>query len=185
MNRIQKALFLVLGLVNVFVLDSHASGKKDAGDRIPTVETVDFSRFAGTWYEISRIPIAIARDWVNTRDVYVLKDSGKWEVRYEGNKGSDNGPLKVLTQRLRIPNPERPGEMEVSFLPLVWLPYRLLYVSEDYRFMIVGSSSEDLLWIMSKEALPADGEYERVTAIAADFGYDITRLERVPQSGTF
>lgn len=157
--------------------------KKDMALEIPTVPTVDFSRFAGTWYEISRIPIPVAKDWVNTCDIYIPNDDGTWSVRYEGNKGSDSGPRKVLKQKLRIRNPERPGEMEVSFIPLVWLKYRLIYVSEDYRIMLVGSSSMDFLWVMSTDPLLPEEDYARVTEIASGFGYDVSRLQRVPQSG--
>lgn len=157
--------------------------KKDQALGIPTVPEVDFSRFAGTWYEISRIPIPVAKDWVNTCDIYIPNENGTWSVRYEGNKGSDSGPRKVLKQKLRIRDPEKPGEMEVSFIPLVWLKYRLIYVSEDYRIMLVGSSSMDFLWVMSTDPLLPEEDYRKATEIAAGFGYDVSRLQRVPQSG--
>ncbi len=157
--------------------------KKNAALEIPTVEQVDFARFEGKWFEISRIPIPVARDWVNTCDIYIPNKDGTWSVRYEGNKGSATGPRKVLKQKLRIPDPEKPGQMEVSFIPFVWLKYRLIYVSDDYRFMLVGSSSMDFFWVMSKEAIPSTADYAKLLEKAVGFGYDINRLERVSQSG--
>jgi apolipoprotein D and lipocalin family protein len=49
--------------------------------------------------------------------------------------------------------------------------------------MLVGSSSMDLLWIMSREARPSDAEYLTLVEKAASLGYDTSRLERVSQSG--
>ncbi len=148
-----------------------------------TITELELSRFEGTWFEIARIPIPIARDWVDTCDIYIKNANGTWSVRYEGNKGTYAGPRKVLKQKLRIPDIARPGDMEVSFIPFIWMKYRLIYMSEDYRFMLVGSSSMDLLWIMSREARPSDEEYLTLVEKAASLGYDTSRLERVSQSG--
>jgi Bacterial lipocalin len=148
-----------------------------------TVTELDLSLFDGKWFELARIPIPIGRDWVNTRDIYIKNSDGTWSVRYEGNKGSSDGPGKVLKQRLRIPDSARPGDMEVSFIPFIWMKYRLLYMSDDYRFMVVGSSSMNLLWLMSREANPSSGEYEALKVKAASLGYDTAKLERVSQSG--
>jgi lipocalin len=149
----------------------------------PTVTALDLARFEGKWFELARIPIPIARDWVNTCDIYIRNENGSWSVRYEGNKGTDSGPRKVLRQKLRIPDPARPGDMEVSFIPLIWMKYRLIYMSDDYRFMLVGSSGMDLLWLMSREALPSEEEYLALAGKAAALGYDVSKLERVSQSG--
>lgn len=157
--------------------------QKTASTLPATVAQLDLFRFEGTWYELARIPIPIARDWVNTRDVYIHNADGSWSVRYEGNKGGSGGPRKVLKQRLRIPDPARPGEMEVSFIPFIWMKYRLLHMSGDYRFMLVGSSSMGLLWLMSREPNPSVEEYEGLKAKAASLGYDVAKLERVSQSG--
>ena len=186
--KIKRTAFAVSLFLAAACLAS-AAPKSDGADKkaqpLPaTVTHLDLSRFEGPWYELARIPIQIARDWVNTRDVYIHNADGSWSVRYEGNKGSADGSRKVLKQKLRIPDPARPGDMEVSFMPFVWMKYRLIYMSEDYRFMLVGSSSMDLLWLMSREAKPSIEEYEALRAMAASLGYDVAKLERVSQSGS-
>ena len=100
---------------------------------------------------------------------------------YEGRKGSAQGPRKVLQQRLRIPDPARPGEMQVSFLPLVWLDYRLIYMDEGYRFMLVTGSTRNYLWLMGRDPKPGPEDYARLVARAAAMGFEVSRLERVPQ----
>lgn len=181
--KVSRNALLVAILCATAASSVTAAPKPDPVKLIPTVSTLDLSRFEGTWYELSRIPIPIARDWVDTVDIYIHNDDGSWSVRYEGNKGSVSGPRKVLKQKLRIPDPSKPGDMEVSFIPFVWMKYRLIYMSDDCRFMLVGSSSMDYLWLMSREARPTTKEYDSLAQKAASLGYDITRLERVLQSG--
>lgn len=178
----KKTMLMFVSLLGA-AMSASAAPKQNPVETIPTVAKLDLARFEGTWYELSRIPIPIARDWVNTADIYVHNADGTWSVRYEGNKGSASGPRKVLKQKLRIPDPARPGDMEVSFIPFVWMKYRLIYMSDDFRFMLVGSSSMDYLWLMSREARPTDAEYHALVAKAASLGYEASRLERVSQNG--
>jgi apolipoprotein D and lipocalin family protein len=152
-------------------------------EALATVSELDLARFEGRWYELARIPIPVARDWVDTSDVYVHNPDGTWSVRYEGKKGYSSGPSKVLKQRLRIPDPAKPGEMEVSMIPFVWMKYRLIHMSADYRFMLVTSSSRNFLWLMSREPRPPEADYEALVEKAAALGFDRFRLEKVPQSG--
>ncbi|MBL8968732.1 MAG: lipocalin family protein [Spirochaetaceae bacterium] len=172
---------LAIGLAALAAACSPDEPKPGSTASIPAVEALDLSRFEGAWFELARIPIPVARDWVNTADIYIRNADGSWSVRYEGNKGSPEGPRKTLRQRLRIPDPGRPGEMEVSVIPFLWSKYRLVHMSPDYRFMLVTSSSKRFLWLMSREQRPEPAEYEALVARAAELGFDTARLERVLQ----
>ncbi len=182
MKSLHKRLVVVIGLLMLCGGFMVSGAKAESTSHIDTVSTVDLSRFEGTWYELSRIPIPIADDWVNTVDIYIRNSDGSWSVRYEGNKGTPEGKRKVLKQRLRIPDASQPGEMQVSFLPLIWADYRLIYLSDDYRFMLVTSKTMDMLWLMSSESNPSEEEYSALVEQAAGLGFDTARLERVLQS---
>lgn len=153
----------------------------DSTGNLPAVAKLELKRWEGPWYELARIPVPIGRDWVNTLETYTPKGDGTYSVVYEGRKGSPQGPRRSIRQSLRIPDPARPGEMQVSFLPLVWLDYRLIYMAEDYRFMLVTGSSKNYLWLMGRESKPAPEAYARLVEKAAAMGFDVSRLERVPQ----
>lgn len=176
--RLMSLFFVGMSSISTLLC---AAPSKEKPELPPVVSSVDFSRFEGIWFELSRIPIPIAKDWVNTVDVYIHNPDGSWSVRYEGNKGSFTGKRKVLKQKLRIPNPQDPGNMQVSFIPFIWMDYRLIYLSEDYRFMLVGSKSMDLLWLLSTEQIPTEEEYTTLVNKAVELGYDVSLLERVPQ----
>lgn len=156
---------------------------KRTTDHIPSVSELDLYRFEGTWFELARLPLPVAKDWVATTDTYEPVSPGRYRVLYEGRKGDVDGPSRRMTQRLRIPDPTHPGEMLASFVPLVWLPYRLIFMDRNYRSMLVTSRSMNLLWLMAREPDPSGGEYERLVSLAGDLGFEVSRLFRVPQRG--
>ncbi len=178
----KKKMAFAAGLIMCMAAAIFAAPSREKPEPLPTVTVLDLDKFEGTWFELSRIPIPVAKDWVNTVDIYIPHPDGKWSVRYEGNKGSPEGKRKVLKQKLRIPDPRHPGEMEVSMIPFIWMKYRLVYMSADYRFMLVTSSSTDFLWLMSREAVPSAAEYDGLVAEAAALGFETGRLERVLQT---
>lgn len=171
-----SALLLVSGMATL----GCAKGP-DATADLATVVNLDLKRWEGAWFELARIPVPIGRDWVNTVETYTPKGDGSYSVVYEGRRGSPQGPRRSLVQRLRIPDPARPGEMQVSFLPLVWLDYRLIYMAEDYRFMLVTGSTRNYLWLMGRDRKPLAEDYASLLEKAAAMGFDVSRLERVPQ----
>lgn len=150
---------------------------------IPSVPVLDLEGFAGIWYELARIPLLIGKDWTGTADNYQKGEKGFWQVVYSGKKGSHTGPDKKIRQKLRIPDPEKPGEMEVSFLPFIWMKYRLVHMSRDRRTMIVTSSTRRYLWLMSRERILPDKEYKALVWKAKDLGFNTSLLVKVDQSG--
>ncbi len=178
MNHLSLAAALVL--VSGIATLSCAKSPNSTAD-LPSVANLELKRWEGAWYELARIPVPIGRDWVNTVETYTPKGDRTYAVVYEGQKGSPQGPHRSLKQRLRILDSTRLGEMQVSFLPLVWMDYRLIYMEEDYRFMLVTGSSRNYLWLMGREKKPSPEDYARLVERAAGMGFNVARLERVPQ----
>ena len=178
MTRIRSAALAAAILALSFL--SSCAGAPSTKD-IPAVRTIDFGLFEGPWYEIARIPIPIARDWVGTMDTYIRNDDGTWVVLYEGFKGGFDGKKGLMKQKLKIPDPQVAGEMSARPFPLVWLPYRLIYWNEADRTMLVTSGTTDYLWLMAKESVPPPEVYEALMEESRRLGFDVSRIERVPQ----
>ena len=162
-----------------FLLASCAGAPSTEG--IPAVQKIDFALFEGAWYEIARIPISIASDWVGTTDTYIRNADGTWLVLYEGYKGGFEGKKGVMKQKLKGVDSSVDGEMSARPFPFVWLPYRLVYWNPENRTMLVTSGTMDYLWLMAKDPVPAPGVYETLVKESARLGFDTSRLERVPQ----
>lgn len=178
-NRASAVHAAVLAAAALALL-SACAGAPSTKD-IPAVRSIDFGLFEGAWYEIARIPIPIARDWVGTTDTYIRNDDGTWLVLYEGYKGGFDGKKGVMKQKLRIPDPAIAGEMSARPFPFTWLPYRLVYWNEEDRTMLVTSGTMDYLWLMAKDPVPPPEVYEALVEESRRLGFDISRLERVPQ----
>ncbi len=172
-----------LGLLSVILFSVFflSCASAPSTENIPAVRRIDFNLFEGKWYEIARIPISIAGDWVGTTDTYIKNNDGSWLVLYEGFKGDFDGRKKVLKQKLKIKDPDVHGEMSARPFPFVWLPYRLIYWNESDRTMIVTSGTMDYLWLMAKDPVPPEDIYEKLVDVSAGFGFDVNLLERVPQ----
>lgn len=148
---------------------------------IPAVTSFDEGVFEGVWYELGRIPISIARDWVGTSDTYLRNKDGTWTVLYEGFKGGFDGKKGLMKQQLKPKKNAPAGELLASPFPLLWLPYRLVYWNEADETMLVTSGTMEFLWLMAKDPVPEPAVYQDLIDQAARLGFDTARIERVPQ----
>ena len=59
--------------------------------------------------------------------------------------------------------------------------YRIVYLDTDYQFTIIGRSKRDYVWLMAREPIIAETDYDRLLKIIAEEGYDLGKIRRVPQ----
>lgn len=153
------------------------------------VDAVDLSRYAGTWYEIARLPNQFQDDCVSDvtatytpqsdGDITVVnrcrEADGTWNeaegvARPEG-EGQGNAALEV-----------RFAPAILSALPNVWGDYRIIGLDPEYRWAVVGEPERDYLWILSRTPAMSPGDYDRAVAIAQANGFDVAKLRKTPHS---
>ena len=143
-----------------------------------TVASFDLSRFMGRWYEIARYEHRFEKGMTHVTATYTLRDNGTVSVKNEGLK---NGKHKEIEGRAKQPDPKDPGKLKVSFFLWFYSDYYVLDVDPDYRYVLIGSSSDKYLWIMSREkTLPAEKQEELLDKLRTR-GYDISKLLFVAQ----
>jgi apolipoprotein D and lipocalin family protein len=59
--------------------------------------------------------------------------------------------------------------------------YLVLHVDPEYKETVVGRSARDYVWVMARTPTIPDADWERLTAIVKEAGYDPAKLRRVPQ----
>jgi lipocalin len=144
-----------------------------------TVRSFDLDRYLGTWYEIARFDHSFERDMDNVTAEYLLRDDGKI---YVINSGWKNGKYKVADGKARQPDPKaNPAHLEVSFFLFFYSPYNVMMIDEDYQVALVGSSSPNYLWILSRTPAMDTDVLNAVLEEASDRGYDISKLIWVDQ----
>lgn len=145
-----------------------------------TVKKFDLNRYLGTWYEVARYNHSFERGMDNTMAEYILQDDGTVAVI---NTGWKNGKFKVTEGKAKYPDPTgKPGGLKVSFFMFFYSPYNVMLVDENYQLSLVGSKSDNYLWILSRTPEPDPVLLEVMLAEAEDRGYDTSKLIWVDQS---
>ena len=60
--------------------------------------------------------------------------------------------------------------------------YRVIYLSDDYSKTVIGRSKRDYVWIMARKPAISDAEYTAITNFLQEQGYDISKLQKIPQN---
>ena len=132
----------------------------------------------GRWYEIARYEHRFEKGMTHVSATYTLSGNGKIEVLNEGLK---EGKHKQIKGRAKQPNPQDPGKLKVSFFLWFYSDYYVLYIDPEYRYLLVGSSSDKYLWIMSREKSLAKETLDQLIDKLRVRGYDTDKLLFVAQ----
>ena len=54
-------------------------------------------------------------------------------------------------------------------------------LTADYSQTIISREARDYVWIMARTPVIAGTEYQRLLKIVGEQGYDLTKVQRVPQ----
>ncbi|MDX9771114.1 MAG: lipocalin family protein [Tenuifilaceae bacterium] len=171
---------VILMYVATFVAISFNAMAQNTNE-LKTVSDVELEKFLGVWYEIARFPHSFERDLVGVTATYSLKKNGNIRVLNQGYKNTLDGKVKSAKAFAKIPNPNEPGRLKVYFFWPFGADYLILDLDKDYQWALVGSSSPNYLWILSRSPQMDDGLYKSIVAKAKSLGYDISKLELVPQ----
>ncbi len=148
---------------------------------LPTVARVDLSRFMGDWYVIAAIPTFLERGAYNAVESYRLTDEGAVDTTFSFRKGGFDGALKRYHSTGYIRDAQSNAVWGVQFFWPFKADYRVMYLAPDYSVTIIGRLRRDYVWIMARSPSIAGSEYNRLAALIADAGYDISKLRKVPQ----
>lgn len=144
-----------------------------------TVKELDIHRYMGKWYEIARYDHRFERGMTHVFTEYSLKDDGKIRVV---NQGIKDGKPKSVEGKGKQPNPkEYPGRLKVSFFLWFYSDYYIMELDDNYQYAIVGSSSDDYLWILSRTPEMPKEQLDMLLENIAQRGYDLSKLIFVEQ----
>jgi apolipoprotein D and lipocalin family protein len=146
-----------------------------------TAGHVELSRYAGTWYEIARIPQWFESGCVGTTATYEPRSDGKLNVTNRCREGSLTGKERSIHGTARVVDAPQNARLKVSFGGPFEGDYWILRLNEDYTTAAVGSPDRWTLWILHRKPTMSESEYAAlIESLKAD-GFPVERLERVPQ----
>ena len=143
-----------------------------------TISSLDINRYMGHWYEIARFDHRFERDLEQCEAFYRLMPKGKISVE---NSGVDSRTGDRKSAYGKAHAGEKPGQLRVSFFWIFYSDYNILALDDDYKWALVGSSSPDYLWILSRTPQLPSSTLDSILRIAKSRGYDTSKLIWVKQ----
>ena len=146
--------------------------------RVPQPEKdVDLQRYLGKWFELARYENWFERGCEAATAEYGLLPDGEVSVRNSCRYGGVAGRLKVTSGKARILPGTGGTKLKVSFFgPFYVGNYWVLDRAEDYAWSIVGEPSGRYLWILTRDAHPAESMQQMLIRRAGELGFDAARI---------
>ena len=151
---------------------------------LKTVEYVDVKRYMGTWFEIAKFPQRFEKGLVGITANYTLLENGKVEVLNSGYKEDFNGKLKTIKGKAWVADTATNAKLKVSFFWPFAGNYWILELGKDYEYAVVGDKSRKYLWILARTSRMDEAVFNGLLERVQDMGFDISKLERIPQKHT-
>ncbi|MDH3321262.1 MAG: lipocalin family protein [Betaproteobacteria bacterium] len=148
---------------------------------ISTVANVSLERFMGDWYVIANIPTFIEKGAHNAVESYRLADDGTIETTFTFRQDGFDGDLKRYTPTGYVLDAQSNAVWGMQFIWPIKADYRIVYLAPDYSQTVIGRQARDYVWIMARTPQIPESDYRRILDFLAREGYDVSRIEKVPQ----
>lgn len=176
----RNKVFVFLSLL-ILLINTGCSSTKDM-KRTETVAQLELDQFLGKWYEIARYDHSFEKGLSGVTATYSMRADGKIKVLNQGFKGGLNGKPSEAIGKAKIPNPQEPGKLKVSFFWIFYGDYFVLELDDqDYQWALIGSSSEKYLWILSRTPQLEDADKKHILQKMKERGYSKELLIWVEQ----
>ena len=146
-----------------------------------TVKELDLNRYMGTWFEIARYDHSFEKGLVGVTATYTLRPDGKITVLNQGYKNSLSGKHSIAKGKAKLPDVDEPGKLKVSFFLFFYADYNILELDKNYQWVLIGSSTNKYLWILSRTPKMEPDAYNKIIGLAKKRGYDTDKLILVEQ----
>jgi apolipoprotein D and lipocalin family protein len=148
---------------------------------LETVDYVDLRRFMGDWYVIANIPTWLEQGAHNAVESYRLDDDGTIATTFTFRDSGFDGPLKDYHPRGFVRDTASNAVWGMQFVWPFKADYRIIHLTPDYQVTVIGRNQRDYVWLMARRPQLAPERYREAVAVIAAAGYDVSKLQRVPQ----
>jgi len=154
-------------------------------DQLNVVDEVNLERYAGTWYEVARLPNRFQNRCVSdVTATYTILDNDQIKVVNRCRK-ADGSFIEAEGRARRAGKNEPNSKLKVrfapkilSFLPFVWGDYWIIELDPDYRYAVVGDPGRKYLWVLARDPEMEDTMLGEILDRTGEQGYNITEVTR-------
>ena len=180
-NLGMKLTIKIMALGTLFFLLFSSGTAAQSMLNTSTVKSLDLERYLGTWYEIARFPHSFEKGLVGVTATYSMREDGKIKVLNQGYKNTLDGKLSRAVGKAKIPNPDDPSKLKVSFFLWFYGDYFVMELDKNYEWAVIGSKSPGFLWILSRKPQMEESVYNDLINRIEKRGYNLDNLIKVPQ----
>ncbi|MFN3593237.1 MAG: lipocalin family protein [Thiobacillaceae bacterium] len=148
---------------------------------LDVVPRVDLERFMGDWYVIAHIPTWPERNAWNAVESYRLNPDGTVATTFTFREGGPDGPARRMTPTGFVLDTASNAVWGMQFIWPIRADFRIAYLSEDYGLTVIARQKRDYVWVMARTPEIPPAQYAAIVQRIAAWGYDVTKLRRVPQ----
>jgi len=147
----------------------------------PPPPKVNMERMYGGWFMIATLPNWFEKGMVAPYDVYSKRADGDLQEDFTFRPGSFAAPPKHYTVHdWVLPNTNNAHWRVQVFWPLD-LPFLVLWVDPEYRYVIFGEEDRKLGWIFSRTQDIPEADYSDLLRRFDALGYDSGKLVKFVQ----
>lgn len=147
-----------------------------------TVDYVDIDRFMGDWYVIANIPTFLEKGAHNAVESYEKNEDGSIATTFTFRDGGFDGDHKEYHPTGFIKDTKTNALWGMQFIWPIKADYRIVYLDQDYSKTVIGRQARDYVWVMARTPAISQKEYEEIVQYIESIGYDVSKMNRVPQS---
>ena len=139
------------------------------------VKPFNSGKYLGKWYEIGRLDFFFEHGLNNVTATYTLNSDGSIKVV---NRGYDYTAKKWKESegKARFTGDSDEAKLEVSFFGPFYSGYNVIAIDERYTCALVAGKNLDYLWLLSRDTTMPQDMKQKHLKIAADIGYDTSKL---------
>lgn len=139
------------------------------------VSPFNAEKYLGRWYEIARFDFFFEKNLNNTTATYSFNDDGTIKVINRGYNTVKNKWSQAIG-KAKFVKDKQTAMLKVSFFGPFYSGYNVIALESDYKYALVAGKNTDYLWILSREKSIPNEIKEKYLKIAAEVGYDTSKL---------
>ena len=174
--------FRVLGFsFCLFAIVTTMPGCSAQRPELKAVDYVDLDRFMGDWYVIANIPTFLEKGAHNAVETYAKNANGTIATTFVFRDGGFEGKRKEYNPKGFVKDDGSNAIWGMRFIWPIKADYRIVYLTDDYSVTVIGRNKRDFVWVMARTPSIPENEYESIVELIGAMGYDVSKLEKVPQ----
>jgi apolipoprotein D and lipocalin family protein len=145
---------------------------------LEVVPHVDIGRYAGTWYEVSSLPVSQQEGCSCTTAEYQPIDKETIRVINRCRKGGPEGKFAEATGKAFVVPGTNNAKLRVQFFWPFRGDYWVIDLDSAYTYAVVGVPNRKYFWILSRKPAMDEQLLTSLLVRLRDRGFDTSRAQR-------